>query len=118
MNTITQAERDRLVSLAKQAITLDETGEIIDGFEPSWRAFQDEHGISDYRARSYVAKAARLLRGERRGPGPGRPASMEPGAPITVWLTPVHLGAAARAGGGNISAGVRLALQYWETMRE
>ena len=120
MNTITQAERDRLVSLAKQAITLDETGEIEGGFEPSWRAFQDEHGISDYRARSYVAKAARLLRGERRGPGPGRPASMEPGAPITVWLTPAHVGAAARLGRGNVSAGVRLALQYWETieMRE
>ena len=118
MNTITQAERDRLVSLAKQAITLDQTGEIEGGFEPCWRAFQDEHGISDYRARSYVSRAARLLRGESMTPGPGRPVSMEPGAPCTVWLTPVHLGAAARAGGGNISAGVRLALQYWETMRE
>ena len=120
MNTITQAERDRLVSLAKQAITLDELGEIIDGFEPSWRAFQDEHGISDYRARAYVAKAARLLRGERMTPGPGRPVSMEPGAPITVWLTPAHVGAATQLGRGNVSAGVRLALEYWEAieMRE
>lgn len=113
MNTITQAERDRLVSLAKQAITLDETGEIEGGFEPSWRAFQDEHGISEARARSYVSRAARLLRGKRMTPGPGRPVSMEPGAPITVWLTPAHVGAATRLGRGNVSAGVRLALEYW-----
>ena len=115
-NTITQAERDRLVNAAKQAITLDATGEIIDGFEPAWRAFAAQHNISDQRARSYVAKAARLLRGERMEPGPGRPVSMEPGAPITVWLTPAHVGAAHRLGRGNISAGVRLALEYWETI--
>lgn len=113
MNTITQAERDRLVSLAKQAVTLDELGEIEGGFEPAWRAFQAEHGISDYRARSYVAKAARLLRGERRGPGPGRPVSMEPGAPITVWLTAGHLSMATRIGAGNVSAGIRKALENW-----
>ena len=115
-NTITQAERDRLVSLAKQAITLDAQGEIVDGFEPAWRAFQREHSISEARARSYVARAARLLRGERMTPGPGRPVSMEPGAPITVWLTPAHVGAAHRLGRGNVSAGVRLALEYWETI--
>lgn len=115
-NTITQAERDRLVTLAKQTISLDERGEIIDGFEPAWRAFQAKHGISEARARSYVAKAARLLRGERMPPGPGRPVNMEPGAPITVWLTPVHVGAASRAGRGNVSAGARLALEYWETI--
>lgn len=120
MNTITQAERDRLVSLAKQAITLDELGEIEGGFEPAWRSFQRAHNISEARARSYVSRAARLLRGESMTPGPGRPASMEPGAPITVWLTPAHVGAATRLGRGNVSAGVRLALQYWETieMRE
>lgn len=120
MNTITNAEREALVSAAKAAICLDETGEIIDGFEPAWRAFQAEHGISDYRARSYVAKAARLLRGERMTTGPGRPVSMEPGAPITVWLTPAHVGTATRLGRGNVSAGVRLALEYWEAieMRE
>lgn len=39
-NTITQAERNRLVALAKQAIVLDATGEIVDGFEPAWRSFQ------------------------------------------------------------------------------
>ena len=114
MNTITQAERDRLVNLAKQAIRLDEHGEIVDGFEPAWRAFAAEHGISDQRARSYVSRAARLLRGERMEPGPGRPVSMEPGAPITVWLTPAHVGAAHRLGRGNISAGARLALDYWD----
>ena len=112
MNTITQAERNRLVALARQAITLDETGEIVGGFEPAWRAFQAEHDISDQRARSYVSRAARLLRGERMTPGPGRPVSMEPGAPITVWLTPAHVGAAHQLGRGNISAGVRLALEH------
>lgn len=116
MNTITEAERTRLVAAAKAAIRLDADGDIAGGFEPAWRAFQAEHGISDYRARSYVAKAARLLRGERRGPGPGRPASMEPGAPYTVWLTPAHVGAATRLGRGNVSAGVRMALERWETI--
>lgn len=116
MNTITQKERAALVAAAKSAITLDDNGEIVDGFEPAWRAFAAEHGISDQRARSYVSRAARLLRGERMEPGPGRPVSMEPGAPITVWLTPAHVGAAHRLGRGNISAGVRLALEYWETI--
>lgn len=113
MNTITKGERDRLVALAKQAIVLDATGEIVDGFEPAWRSFQAQHGISEDRARSYVAKAARLLRGESMTPGPGRPASMEPGAPITVWLTPGHIGMASQLGAGNISAGVRMALEKW-----
>jgi len=114
MNTITKDARDRLVNLAKQAIRLDEHGEIVDGFEPAWRAFQAEHQISDQRARSYVSRAARLLRGERMEPGPGRPVTMDPGAPITVWLTPAHVGAAHRLGRGNISAGVRLAIEYWD----
>lgn len=113
MNTITKGERDRLVVLAKQAITLDSAGEIVDGFEPARRAFAAQHDISDHRARAYVAKAARLLRGERLRPGPGRPASMEPGAPITVWLTPGHIGMASQLGAGNISAGVRMALEKW-----
>ena len=116
MNTITQAERSQLVTAAKSAITLDGAGEIVGGFEPAWRAFATQHGISDQRARSYVSRAARLLRGERMEPGPGRPVSMEPGAPITVWLTPAHVGAAHRLGRGNISAGVRLAIEYWETI--
>jgi len=116
MNHITQAERVALVAAAKSAITLDGAGEIVGGFEPAWQAFQVEHGISEARARSYVSRAARLLRGERMTPGPGRPVSMEPGAPITVWLTPDHVGAAHRAGRGNISAGVRLALEYLETI--
>lgn len=116
MNTITEAERTRLVAAAKAAIRLDADGDIAGGFEPAWRAFQAEHNISEARARSYVSRAARLLRGESMTPGPGRPASMEPGAPYTVWLTPAHVGAAARLGRGNVSAGVRLALQYWETI--
>ena len=115
-NHVTQAERAALVAAAKSAITLDDNGEIVDGFEPAWRAFAAEHGISDQRARSYVSRAARLLRGERMEPGPGRPVSMEPGAPITVWLTPDHVGAAHRLGRGNVSAGVRLAIEYWETI--
>lgn len=115
MNTITNAEREELVNAAKQAITLDEQGEIIGGFEPTWRAFQQAFEISEARARAYVAKAARLLRGEMARPGPGRPTTLsEPGAPYTVWLEPRHIGAATRAGGGNASAGVRLALEYWE----
>ena len=116
-NTITQAERNRLVALAKQAIVLDATGEIVDGFEPAWRSFQAQHGISEDRARSYVSRAARLLRGEIAQRGPGRPVALaEPGARYTVWLTPAHVGAATRLGRGNVSAGVRLALQYWETI--
>jgi hypothetical protein len=114
MNRITAAERARLVTLAKQAITLDAAGEIVDGFTPAWRRFAAEHGISDQRAREYVAKAARLLRGEIAKPGPGRPATMEPGAPITVWLTPAHVRTATKTGQGNVSAGVRTALEDWE----
>lgn len=114
MNTITAAERERLVNAAKAAITLDANGEIVDGFEPAWRTFAAQHNISNQRARAYVAKAARLLRGERMTPGPGRPVSMERGAPITVWLTPDHVKIANRAGASNVSAGVRLALDYWD----
>lgn len=110
MNTITQAERNRLVALAKQAIVLDATGEIVDGFEPAWRSFQAQHGISEDRARSYVSRAARLLRGESMTPGPGRPVSMDAGEPVTVYLSAAHVARANEIGDGNVSAGVRYAL--------
>lgn len=116
MNKVTKAERDALLAAAKLAVNLDDRGEIEGGFDAAWRSFQRAHNISEARARSYVSRAARLLRGESMTPGPGRPVSMEPGAPITVWLTPAHVGAATRLGRGNVSAGVRLALQYWETI--
>lgn len=111
MNKITKAERDALIDAARRAIVLDSNGNIIGGFEPAWQAFQAEHDISDYRARAYVSHAARLLRGERARPGPGRPPRMEPGERVTVWLTPDHIKVATRLGDGNISAGVRLALE-------
>lgn len=113
MNTITKDERNRLVSLAKASIQLDATGEIVGGFEPAWRAFQQTHDISDARARAYVSRAARLMRGERIR-NAGRPPTMIESGPYTVYLEPRHVGAAARAGSGNVSAGVRLALEYWE----
>jgi len=110
MNNVTNTERDRLVAAAKQAITLDEHGDIAGGFEPAWRAFQAEHNISEARARSYVAKAARLLRGESMTPGPGRPAVMDAGEPVTVYLSAAHVARANEIGDGNVSAGVRYAL--------
>ena len=40
--------------------------------------------------------------------------------PFTVYLSPADVQTASIIGQGNVSAGVRLALQYWETieMRE
>ena len=62
MNRITKAERDRLLAAAKLAVNLDDDGDIVGGFTAIWQEFRDEHGISDQRARSYVSRAARLLR--------------------------------------------------------
>ena len=109
MNTITQKERQRLVSIARQAIALDDAGEIIGGFEPAWRAFQAEHGISEARARAYVSKAARLIRGERVR-AMGRPATLTLPASYTVYLEPRQVQTASEIGNGNVSLGVRLAL--------
>lgn len=110
MNTITNAERNRLVNIARQAMTIDENGEIVGGFTPTWQAFAAEHGISDARARSYVSRAARLKRGELVR-SQGRPQIMAEGGPVTVYLSSEELFVASRIGNGNISAGVRKALQ-------
>lgn len=110
MNTITQAERAALVAAAKSAITLDGAGEIVGGFEPAWQAFQVEHDISEGRARAYVSRAARLLRGEEVAARPGRPVVMGDGEPVTVYLGAAQVTRAAELGDGNVSAGVRYAL--------
>ena len=109
MNTITQAERARLVSLARASIQLDEGGEIAGGFEPAWRAFQAEHNISEARARAYVSRAARLIRGEQVR-AMGRPATLTLPASYTVYLEPQQVQTASEIGNGNVSLGVRLAL--------
>ena len=109
MNKITQAERSALVANARQAITLDDAGEIVGGFEPAWHTFQAEHNISEARARAYVSKAARLIRGERVR-AMGRPATLTLPASYTVYLEPRQVETASEIGDGNVSLGVRLAL--------
>lgn len=116
MNRITNAERDRLVTLARQAMTLDDDGQIVGNYTQTWKVFAAEHGISDERARSYVAKAARLKRGELVR-AQGRPQIMAEGGPVTVYLSADELAMASRLGDGNVSAGVRKALAL-ERQRE
>lgn len=111
MNTTTAAERNALLAAAKQAVNLDDQGEIVGGFTAIWKAFRDEHGISDQRARGYVSKAARIKRGYMVRQ-PGRPVSLDSAAgPFTVYLSPSDVQIASTIGQGNVSAGVRLALQ-------
>ena len=109
MNIITKAERDALLMAAKLAVSLDDAGEIVGGFTQVWQAFVAEHGISDQRARSYIAKAARIKRGETVTE-PGHPRTLEDASRVTVYLSPADVQIASVIGQGNISAGMRLAL--------
>ena len=111
MNTITKAERDALLVAAKLAVNLDDRGEIVGGFTAVWQEFMAEHNISDQRARRVVSQAARIKRGYMVRQ-PGRPVSLDDAAgPFTVYLSPADVQIAATIGGGNVSAGVRLALR-------
>jgi hypothetical protein len=111
MNTITQAERDALLAAAKLAVNLDDRGEIVGGFTAIWQEFMAEHNISDQRARRLVSQAARIKRGYMVRQ-PGRPVSLDTAAgPFTVYLSPADVQLASIIGRGNVSAGVRLALE-------
>ena len=105
--TITKTERDELIEAAKASISLTPDGEIVGGYTAAWQSFAAEHGISSYRARQYVAKAARLLRGEALTPL-GRPGQR--GVEVTIYITKQQAQIASWLGDGNVSAGVRLAL--------
>jgi hypothetical protein len=109
MNHTTKAERERLLAAAREHVALDGDGEIVGGFDAAWRSFQAQHDISDARARRIVSTAARQLRGEMiREPGP--PRQMDGGEPVTVYLSASQTRRAAELGGGNVSAGVRHAI--------
>lgn len=111
MNKVTKAERDALLAAAKLAVNLDDAGEIVGGFTASWQAFMVEHNISDQRARRVVSQAARIKRGYMVRQ-PGRPVSLDTAAgPFTVYLSPADVQIASQIGQGNVSAGVRLALE-------
>ena len=111
MNRVTKAERDALLAAAKLAVNLDDRGEIVGGFTAIWQEFMAEHGISDQRARRLVSQAARIKRGYMVRQ-PGRPVSLDDAAgPFTVYLSPADVQIASQIGQGNVSAGVRLALE-------
>jgi hypothetical protein len=111
VNRITKTERDHLLAAAKLAVNLDDAGEIVGGFTAIWQEFMAEHNISDQRARRLVSQAARIKRGYMVRQ-PGRPVSLDTAAgPFTVYLSPADVQLASIIGQGNVSAGVRLALE-------
>lgn len=109
MNHTTRAERERLLTAAREHIRLDDSGEIVGGFTAAWMTFRVQHNISDARARGYVSKAARIMRGEHVA-GPGRRATLDSRKPVTVYLNGAQVDRASELGSGNVSEGVRYAL--------
>lgn len=109
-NHVTQAERDALRRKAERFTYLDSNGHILD-FDASARALAGDTGVSLARAKSAIAYVARRRRSpDYNEPGPGRPAVMDGGEPVTVYLSASQIARAAELGDGNVSAGVRYAI--------
>lgn len=91
------------------AVTLRIDGQYVDRghrFTAETRALANEFADS---VRSVLAKMPPPIPGDPCGPG--RPAEMTGGKRVNVYLDAASLAAAAELGGGNVSEGIRLALQ-------
>ena len=109
-NHVTQTQRDDLRREAERFTRLDSDWRVID-FDDSARSLADTAGVSLARAKSAIAYVARRRRSpDYEPPGPGRPAVMDAGEPVTVYLSAAQVARAAELGDGNVSAGVRYAI--------
>lgn len=109
-NHVTQAARDDLRRKAEWYTHLDSDWRVID-FDDSACALADTAGVSLQRARAAISYVARRRRAPDYEPrGPGRPAVMQDGDAVTIYLSAAHAARAAELGNGNVSAGVRYAL--------
>lgn len=113
MNTVTKAQRAALLEAAQRITIIDPaTGEIVGTLQSVSEALAAAEGVSFHRARAAVAKAARIQRHPGyEGPAIGRPVTMSDGQDVTVYLDGRQIEKARRIGGGNVSAGVRLAIE-------
>ena len=110
-NHVTKHERDALRRAALDITKLDADGRVIDHHETVMFLVEQEC-VSKQRAERAVAYAARRQRSpDYEPPAAGRPATLEDGQAVTVYLPAAMAERAAELGGGNVSAGVRAALQ-------
>lgn len=71
-----------------------------------------QEGVSYERARQAIARCARRMRHpDHRDKPLGRPVVLPAAEPVTVYLPAALVDKAAKLGGGNVSEGVRLALE-------
>ena len=110
-NHVTKHERDALRRAALDITKLDADGKIIDR-AATVADLMDWTDVSKQRAERAVAYAARRKRSpDYEPPTAGRPATLDDGQAVTVYLPAAMAERAAKLGGGNVSAGVRIALQ-------
>ena len=110
-NHVTKAQREALYVAALQFTRLNEDGEIID-FRANAEALAAQEGASFERARGAIARNARRMRHpDHREPPLGRPAVLAGGQAVTVYLPNDLVAKASVIGAGNVSEGVRLALE-------
>ena len=110
-NHVTKHERDALRRAALDITHLYADGRVIDHHETVMFLVEQEC-VSVQRAERAVAYAARRKRSpDYEPPTAGRPATLDDGQAVTVYLPAAMAERAAKLGGGNVSAGVRIALQ-------
>ena len=110
-NHVTKHERDALRHAALEITHLYADGRVIDHRETVMFLVEQEC-VSVQRAERAVAYAARRQRSpDYEPPTAGRPATLDDGQAVTVYLPAAMAERAAKLGGGNVSAGVRIALQ-------
>lgn len=116
MNTVTKAQRAALLEAAQRITMIDpDTGDIVGTLQSVSEALAASEGVSFHRARAAVAKAARIQRHtDHLDKAIGRRPTMPDGQDFTVYLDGAQIEKARRIGGGNVSAGVRLALNLYE----
>ena len=111
-NHVTKHERDALRRAALDITKLDADGQIINRAATVADLMVWQPGVSKPRAERAVAYAARRKRSpDYEPPTAGRPATLDDGQAVTVYLPAAMAERAAELGDGNVSAGVRIALQ-------
>lgn len=114
MNHVTSEERRALKEAAHALVQIYDNGEIIGGLSGTADNLAAQTGVSLYRARLAVSQAARLKRGEIVKTRPGREPMGDGMTAITVYMSAAQIEYARTLGAGNVSAGVRTALEAYQ----
>lgn len=110
-NHVTKAQREHLRTAARQFTELDEDSGIVD-FHAQAVALAEQEAVSFERARAAIAYCARRMRSpDYTEPVLGRPPLLAGGQAVTVYLPSDLIARAQVIGSGNVSEGVRLALE-------